>query len=78
MTQTTFDLESIKSLWKEDSKIDIDNLHEESLKIPSLHAKYYELYVNIHLLKKKAEQKKKEVHLTKYEYYSGKADESAY
>lgn len=78
MTQITLDLDTIKELWKEDSRIDIDNLHDESLKIPCLHAKYYEMYVNVQLLKKKAEQKKKELHLVKYEYYSGKADESIY
>ena len=35
------------------SKIDIDNLHTESLNIPSLHAKYFELYNNHCLLRKK-------------------------
>ena len=37
----SLDLESIQEMWKKDSDIDRDNLHEESLKIPSLHAKYF-------------------------------------
>lgn len=78
MTQISVDLDTIKALWREDSKIDIDNLHEESLRIPCLHSKYYDIYVNVQLLKKKAEQDKKNTHLVKYEYYSGKADEDVY
>jgi hypothetical protein len=41
-----------------DSKIDPDNLHTESLNIPVLHSKYFELYNTIFLLRKKAEQQK--------------------
>ena len=37
----TFDLEKIQDMWKSDAVIDPDNLHEESLKIPSLHAKVF-------------------------------------
>ena len=37
-------LESIQEMWEKDAQIDRDNLHEESLNIPSLHAKYFELY----------------------------------
>ncbi len=35
-------LEVIQEMWEKDAKIDRDNLHEESLNIPSLHAKYFE------------------------------------
>ena len=73
-----FDLETIQKLWEKDSKIDIDNLHTESLNIPSLHAKYYDLYNNIVLLKKKAEQQKKNIRHERYEYYSGKSDPDVY
>ena len=65
-------------MWEEDSKIDIDNLHTESLKIPSLHAKYFEMYNNIVLLRKKAEQQKRNIRHERYEYYSGKADPDTY
>ena len=51
----SLNLESIQEMWEKDAKIDRDNLHEESLNIPSLHAKYFELYNTIFLLRKKAE-----------------------
>jgi hypothetical protein len=35
------DLDKIQSMWENDSVIDPDNLHDESLKIPQLHCKYY-------------------------------------
>jgi hypothetical protein len=72
------DLESIQSMWEKDSKIDIDNLHTESLNIPVLHAKYFNLYNNITLLKKRAEQQRKNIKHERYEYYSGKSDPEIY
>ena len=72
------DLETLQKMWNEDSKIDPDNLHTESLNIPSLHAKYYDLYNNLMLLRKKAEQQKKNIRHERYEYYSGKADPDVY
>ena len=74
----SLDLESIQEMWKKDSDIGRDNLHEESLKIPSLHAKYFELYNTIFLLRKKAEQQRKNIRHERYEYYSGKADPDVY
>jgi hypothetical protein len=65
-------------MWEEDSNIDPDNLHTESLNIPSLHAKYFDLYNNISLLKKKAEQQRRNIRHQKYEYYTGKADPDVY
>ena len=53
------DLNGIQKMWEEDSKIDPDNLHTESLNIPVLHAKYFDLYNNIFLLMKKAQQQRK-------------------
>ena len=52
-------LETIQCMWEKDSQLDKDNLHDESLKIPSLHAKYHELFNNTLLLMKKAEQQRK-------------------
>lgn len=72
------DLDSIQKMWEQDSKIDIDNLHIESLNIPILHAKYFDLYNTIFLLRKKAEQQKKNIRHERYEYYSGKADPEIY
>ena len=65
-------------MWEKDSKIDPDNLHEESIKIPSLHAKYHQLHNTITLLYKKAEQQKRNIRHQKYEYFSGKADPEIY
>tara|TARA_B000000557_G_scaffold53720_1_gene41351 strand:- start:1063 stop:1500 length:438 start_codon:yes stop_codon:yes gene_type:complete len=72
------DLEMIQKMWEEDSKIDLDNLHTESINIPKLHAKYFEIYNNIVLLKKKAEQQRKNIRHERYEYFSGKADPEVY
>ena len=74
----TFDLESIQEKWEKDAKIDRDNLHDESLNIPSLHAKYFQIYNTIFLLRKKAEQQRKNIRHERYEYFSGKADPDVY
>jgi hypothetical protein len=74
----TFDLDTIQKMWEEDSKIDPDNLHTESLNIPILHSKYFDMYNNIILLKKKAEQQRKNIRHDRYEYYTGKADPDVY
>ncbi len=71
-------LDFIQEMWEKDSKIDPDNLHTESLSIPSLHAKYFELYNTIFLLRKKAEQQRKNIRHERYEYFSGKADPEVY
>jgi hypothetical protein len=72
------DIYAIQEMWKEDAKIDIDDLHNESLRIPELHAKYYEIYSNLLLLKKKCEEDKKQIRHRKYEYYTGKAEPDVY
>ena len=72
------DLETIQKMWNEDSKIDPDNLHTESLNIPVLHSKYYDLYNNLMLLRKKAEQQRKNIRHERYEYFSGKSDPQVY
>ena len=72
------DLESLQKMWEEDSEIDKDNLHDESLKIPQLHAKYFDLYITIFLLRKKADQQRKNIRHERYEYFSGKADPDVY
>lgn len=71
-------INELQKMWNEDSKIDIDNLHVESLRIPQLHSKYYEIFNNTLLLKKKAEEDKNKIRLKKYEYYTGKADPEDY
>lgn len=72
------DLDVIQKMWEQDAKIDMDNLHTESTNIPMLHAKYFEIYNNIVLLKKKAEQQRKNIRHERYEYFTGKADPEVY
>jgi hypothetical protein len=74
----SIDLEMIQKMWEKDSKIDIDNLHTESLNTPALHAKYFDLYNNILLLRKRADQQKRKIKHERYQYYSGKADPEVY
>jgi len=71
-------IDEIQTLWEEDSKLDPDNLHTESIKIPSLHSKYYKIYNNILLLKKMEENKFKILKKEKWMYYTGKADPEVY
>ncbi|MBM4210838.1 MAG: hypothetical protein FJ187_09875 [Gammaproteobacteria bacterium] len=65
-------------MWEQDSKMDMDNLHVESLNIPILHSKYYNLYNELLLLRKRADQQKRNIRHERYEYYSGKADPEVY
>ena len=72
------DLDKLQEMWEKDSKIDMDNLHTESTNVPTLHAKYFEMYNTIFLLRKKAEQQRKNIRHERYEYFSGKADPDVY
>ena len=71
-------LEQIQEMWEKDSKIDPDNLHDESLKIPQLHSKYYTLYNTITLMREKARTQYSKVRLERYNYYTGKATAEVY
>ena len=71
-------LEKIQEMWQKDSVIDPDNLHDESLKIPQLHSKYYTLYNTITLLREKARTQHTKIKLERYNYYTGKAPEEVY
>ena len=72
------DLDKIQEMWEKDSKIDPDNLHDESLKIPQLHSKYYTLYNTITLMREKARVTQNEINLDRYRYYTGKATVETY
>ena len=72
------DLEKIQAMWEKDSHIDPDNLHDESLKIPQLHSKYYTLYNTITLLREKAREQYSKVRLERYNYYTGKSPAEVY
>ena len=71
-------LETIQSMWEKDSHIDPDNLHDESLKIPQLHSKYYTIYNTITLLREKARHSYNRIRLERYNYYTGKAPAEVY
>ena len=71
-------LDQIQEMWEKDSQIDPDNLHDESLKIPQLHSKYYTLYNTITLLREKARGTYNRVRLERYNYYTGKATAEVY
>ena len=71
-------LEQIQEMWEKDSKIDPDNLHDESLKIPQLHSKYYTLYNTITLLRERAREQYSKVRLERYNYYTGKSPAEVY
>ena len=71
-------LEQIQEMWEKDSKIDPDNLHDESLKVPQLHSKYYTLYNTITLLRERAREQYSKVRLERYNYYTGKAPAEVY
>ena len=72
------DLEKIQEMWQNDSTIDPDNLHDESLKIPQLHSKYYTIYNTITLLREKARETYNRVRLERHNYYTGKAPAEVY
>lgn len=65
-------LEEIESLWEQDSKIDRTDLDNESLKIPTLHGKYYKIYLREKVQLKAEEQEYKTFYKLKHEYYTGK------
>ena len=65
-------------MWQKDSVIDPDNLHDESLKIPQLHSKYYTIYNTNTLLREKARDSYNRIRLERYNYYTGKADPEVY
>lgn len=71
-------LDEIQEMWQRDSVIDPDNLHDESLKIPQLHSKYYTIYNTITLLREKARDTYSKVKLERYNYYTGKAPAEVY
>ena len=71
-------LEQIQEMWQRDSVIDPDNLHNESLKVPQLHSKYYTVYNTITLLREKSRDSYKRVKLERYNYYTGKAPAEVY
>ena len=71
-------LETIQSMWEKDSVIDPDELHTASLVVPTLHAKYYQLFNDLRLLRAKAKKTYQKIYQERYLYYSGKAEPEVY
>lgn len=61
-------LEDIQKHWDEDSIIDRHSLGDESIKISSLHAKYYRIYIHEQLLLIKMKEELTEFRMMKHEF----------
>lgn len=68
-------LEDIQLSWKQDSQIDRTELGEESLRIPQLHSKYFNLYSQERLALKKMQAEYKQLYKRKFELYTGTISE---
>ena len=71
-------LEELQQLVDKDLKLDDTELDSESARIPLLHNKYLQHLNKFTLLLKKAQQDYNGLTREKWEYYTGKADESVY
>jgi hypothetical protein len=65
-------LDDIIGEWKKDSVIDRYKLTEESLCIPMLHSKYYEIFLNEKRVLVDNQEKFKNFEYVKFLYYQGK------
>ena len=64
-------LEEILDSWSEDCNIDRTELGEEALKLPKLHSKYLRAFTEERLTLRKMEEDRKQLVLTKHDYYRG-------
>ena len=71
-------LDELQQLVDKDLKLDDTELDTESARIPLLHNKYLQHFNKFSLLQKKAQQEFNTLEREKWEYYTGKADESVY
>ena len=68
-------LNNIKQMVLQDCDIDETQLDRESLKLPQLHNKYLNLYLDAKLILERKENEFKRLRRAKWEYYTGKMDE---
>ena len=68
-------LEEIQTIWRNDSNIDRTELGEESLRIPQLHSKYYNMFSTERMQLRKLEQDYNLLYKLKFEYYNGTISE---
>ena len=71
-------LDDIREMWKEDCKIDQNDLDTENFKVTVIHEKYLNLWSQFRLMLSDAEMKKNRMYKQKLEYYSGKAPSKVY
>ena len=63
-------LDEVKEAWREDCKLDLTQLDEESARSMRLHSKYFDIYCEERLILKKINLAHKQVQLEKYEFYT--------
>jgi len=68
-------IDDIYAMWSEDTKIDRTELGLEAIKIPSLHNKYFKIFSSERMVYRQLVEKKKQLKVLKFEYYSGSLDE---
>lgn len=68
-------LDEIHEMWRADCNVDKTELGEEALKIPKLHSKYLKVFTDERLALRKLEQDRKQLVLTKNDYYRGELPE---
>lgn len=64
-------IDDVVAMWQKDCKIDETELSLESLKIPSLHAKYLKIYSTQKLKLRALNLKRKELKVRLSDYYKG-------
>jgi len=68
-------LEEIQNLWKADATLDRSELGEESLRIPQLHSKYFNIFSEERRVLRAMERTMSALYKLKYEYYNGTISE---
>ncbi len=63
-------IEEIMELWNTDTNIDKTELGDESLKIPKLHSKYFNILTRERLVLRKYIEDMKKLKLDKYEFFT--------
>lgn len=72
------ELKEIEDEWEKDCKINEVMLAEESTNIPSLHHKYYKIFVRESIKLKKLEEQYHTLYKDTWAYYSGKGTTKQY
>lgn len=68
-------LNNIKEMVSRDCQIDDTQLDSESLRLPQLHNKYLNIYLDAKLILERKENEFRRMRKLKWEYYTGKMDE---